>query len=477
MAASLKQQTLAGIIWNSIERFSVQGIQFVILVLMARILTPDDYGIVGMLAIFTAIAQSLVDSGFSNALIQKIDRTETDYATVFYFNIAVGFFLYFALYASAPAIARFYEMPLLIKVARVLGLTFFFNSLAVVPRAILMIRLDFKTQAKASIASTVVSGTAGVWAAYSAWGVWAIVLYMVLNVFLNTSLLWLLLGWRPKRVFSGASFRRLFSFGSKLMVSGLVDTVYKNIYTLVIGKKFSATELGYFTRADQFAQFPAASLTGIVLRVTFPVLSELQNEDERLKFIYRKFLRLSAFVVFPLMIGVAVLARPLIVTMLNPMWLPAAILFQILCFSYMWYPVHAINLNLLQIKGYSNLFLRLELIKKAIGVLILCVTIPLGVKAMCLGSVVSALLGLVINTYYTGRLISVGLFKQLHDLLPTLCYTAVMGLVVWGVTQCVATDLMKLVTGTLCGMITYTMTAFFTGSADLKELWTLIRQK
>ena len=474
---SLKQQTVRGTIWSGVERFSVQGIQFLILVVMARILTPTDYGMVGMLAIFLAISQSLVDSGFSSALIRKTDRTQTDYSTVFYFNIAVGILLYLAMFAAAPAIAWFYRQPQLTEVTRVVALTLFLNSLAVVPRAILCVRIDFRTQAKASILATVVSGTAGIAAAYAGWGVWAIVLYNVSNVGLNTALLWLFVRWRPLRVFSGASFRQLFAFGSKLMVSGLIDTVYKNIYTLVIGKRFAAAELGYYTRADQFAQFPSANLTGIMQRVTFPVLSTIQQEDDRLRTIYRKFLRLSAFVVFPLMIGLSVLAEPVVAVLLNDSWLPAAGLLSILCLSCMWYPIHAINLNLLQVKGRSDLFLRLEIIKKAIGICILCVTIPLGVKAMCWGPVVSSYVGLFINTYYTGKLIGMGFLRQMRDLLPTLGQVAVMGAAVCGIARCFDSDAAKLFAGTLGGAFVYGLTAFLTGSDDLKELWLLFRRK
>ncbi len=477
MPLSLKQQTLRGTVWSGVERFSVQGIQFLILILMARILTPADYGMVGMLAIFLAVSQSLVDSGFTCALIQKLDRSETDYATVFYFNIAVGAVLYFALFFAAPSIARFYDLPQLTAVTRVVSLTLFLNSLTVVPRAILSVRIDFRTQAKASILASVASGAAGVGTAYAGWGVWAIVLYNVSNVGINAALLWLFVRWRPRRVFSGASFRQLFGFGSKLMVSGLIDTVYKNIYTIVIGKRFAAAELGFYTRADQFAQFPSSNLTGILQRVTFPVLSTIQHEDDRLRLFYRKFLRLSAFVVFPMMIGLALLAGPVIAVLLNETWMPASELLAILCLCCMWYPIHAINLNLLQVKGRSDLFLRLEIIKKAVGVCILCITIPLGVKAMCWGSVVSSLLGLGINTHYTGKLIGVGFLKQMRDLLPTLGYVAVMGCAVYGIAQCADSNPAKLCLGTLGGAAVYGLAAYLTGSDDLKELWLLIRRK
>ena len=272
--SSLKQKTLSGVLWSCVERFSVQGIQFVIMVIMARILLPSDYGMIGMLAIFIAIAQTLIDSGFSNALIQKKDRSEIDYSTVFYFNIAVGIVLYFILFFSSPLIARFYNTPELTGLTRVLALNLFINSLAVVQRAILSIKIDFKTQAKASFSAAIISGIVGIVMAYTGFGVWSLAVQTVLNAFVNTVLLWIFSKWIPLKVFSFESFKKLFTFGSKLLASGLLDTIYRNIYTIVIGKKFASTDLGYFTRADQFAQFPSSNLTGIIQRVTFPVLSE-----------------------------------------------------------------------------------------------------------------------------------------------------------------------------------------------------------
>ena len=252
--SSLKQKTISGVLWSCVERFSVQGIQFVIMVI---ILLPSDYGMIGMLAIFIAIAQTLIDSGFSNALIQKKDRSEIDYSTVFYFNIVVGIILYFILFFSSPLIARFYNTPELTGLTRVLALNLFINSLAVVQRAILSIKIDFKTQAKASFSAAIISGIVGIVMAYTGFGVWSLAVQTVLNAFVNTVLLWIFSKWIPLKVFSFESFKKLFAFGSKLLASGLLDTIYRNIYTIVIGKKFASTDLGYFPRADQFAQFPS----------------------------------------------------------------------------------------------------------------------------------------------------------------------------------------------------------------------------
>ena len=426
MSESLKVRTAKGIIWSSIERLSVQFIQLVIQILIARILTPNDFGIIGMLAIFLAVAQSFIDSGFSNALIRKIDRTEVDNSTVFYFNVVIGVVFYIILYYSAPYIAQFYNTPILTLVMRIVSLGVFFNSLSIVQRALLTAKVDFKIQAKASLIAVVISGTIGLYLAYSGYGVWALVWQVVVNYAINTLALWVLTKWKPIWAFSWTSFREMFGFGSKLLLSGLLDTVFRNIYTIVIGKVYTSAELGYFTKANQFAQFPSSNLTGIIQRVTYPLLCEFQSDDERLRYAYRKYLRMSAFIIFPLMLGLVAVAHPLIVVLLTEKWEKAAVLLQILCVAMMWYPIHAINLNLLQVKGRSDLFLRLEIIKKTILVIILCITIPLGVDWMCAGQIFSSLIALTINTFYTGKLIDLCFFKQMKDMIPAILYSSSM---------------------------------------------------
>ena len=477
MEDSLKNKTVKGIVWSSVERFSVQGIQFLVMIVMARLLTPKDYGLVGMVAIFIAVAQSLVDSGFSQALIRKQNRTETDNSTVFYFNIVVGILLYLVLFAIAPWVADFYNSPELTALMRVICLSVVFNSFVVVQRALLTVNIDFKTQARASLTAAVVSGVIGIGMAYSGFSYWSIVAQQLVNLGLNTLLLWIFTRWRPRWIYSWGSFRELFTFGSKLMVSGLLDVVYRNMYLLVIGKVFTASSLGYYTRANQFAEFPSSNLTGIMQRVTYPVLCQIQDDDERLAQIYRRFLRLSAFLIFPLLVGLSAVAEPFVLLLLKEQWLFAATLLQIICFAMMWYPIHAINLNLLQVKGRSGLFLRLEIIKKAIAVLILCVTIPMGLIAMCVGQILSSLIALIINTNYTGKLIQVGFLRQMRDLLPTLLLSLSMWGVVYGITSCLSGIILQLIVGIVAGMVYYIALSALFHFPELKELYSIIRRK
>lgn len=416
MPNSLKHDTVKGLFWSSIERFSVQGVSFVVMLVIARILSPADYGLVGMLSIFMAIAQCLIDSGFSNALIRKLDRTELDYNTVFYFNIIISIGLYFVLFGIAPLVADFYKEPILTKLMRVLCITIVINSLSSVQRTDYTARLDFKTQARASFTAAVVSGVVGILLALNGFGVWTIVWQQISSSITDSALLWVFAKWHPKLQFSWTSFQEMFSYGSKLMASGLLDTAYNNIYPIVIGKIFSASTLGFYTRAQHFAQLPSSNLTGIIQRVTFPVLSKLQNDDDRLRHDYRKLLKMSAFIIFPMMCLLAAVAKPLVVILIGQKWEFSSVLLIPISLQLMWYPIHAINLNLLQVKGRSELFLRLEIIKKILGVTVLCLSIPFGIIFMCYSAIANSILCLIINTYYTGKLINVGFIRQMRDL-------------------------------------------------------------
>lgn len=477
MAESLKDKTLKGAFWSSIERFSAQGVGFLVMVVMARILTPEDYGLVGELMVFIAVSQALVDSGFSQALIRKQDRSEIDNSTVFYFNIAIGLALYLLLYICAPLIARFYDEPILTPMTRLISLSVLINSLVVVQRALLTVNIDFKTQAKSSFIAAVLGGIGGIWLAYHGSGVWAIVWYQLLNLSFNAALLWYFSKWRPRLLYSWKSFRELFGFGSKLAAASVLNSVYNNIYLMAIGKIFKASDLGYYTRAHQFSDFPSSNLTGVLQRVIYPVLCSITDDKERLKQAYLRFLRLSAFVIFPLMMGLAAVSHPLIVLVLEEKWAFSAVLLQILCFSMMWYPIHAINLNLLQAEGRSDLFLKLEVWKKLLGVTMLCITIPFGLIAMCWGLVANSIIALIINTHYTGKLIGLGMLAQLKDILPALFYSLSMGLVVWLFVQIFPGNPAKLAGGVIVGILYYLFMSKITGSRDLRELLSLIKNR
>lgn len=474
---SLKQKTTKGLFWSSVERFSNQGVQFFFSIILARLLSPSDYGIVAMVVIFFAIAQTFVDSGFSNAIVRKKDRTESDLSTCFYFNILVGFVFYILLFLCSPFIAEFYGQPILSPIVKISGLNVLINSLCIVQQAQFTIRIDFKTQAKVTLTSTVISGILGILLAYLGYGVWALVWQGVTGSFVRMILFWILSKWRPRESFSKDSFHYLFGYGSKLLASGLLDTTYNNIYPIVIGKFYSPAQLGNFSRAQGWASLPSSNITGILQRVTFPVLTEMQDDNERLATNYRKLLRLSAFVVFPLMMLLAAIASPLVRVVITSKWDACVPYLQIICFAKMWYPIHAINLNLLQVKGRSDLFLRLEIIKKVVGLSVMCVTIPLGVTAMCFGMVFTSINALFINTYYTGKLINVGYFTQMRDLLPIVFISLLMGACAYASTWLFSTEWIKLFVAVVIGGIIYLVLSKFFAKDEYIEVMNVIKRK
>lgn len=477
MAESLRQKTTNGLLWSSVERFSNQGVQFLFSIILARLLSPSDYGIVAMVVIFFAIAQTFVDSGFSSAIVRKKDRTESDLSTCFYFNILVGLGFYILLFLCSPFIADFYDQPILSPIVKISGLSVFINSLCIVQQAQFTIRIDFRTQAKVTLTSTVISGILGILLAYLGYGVWALVWQGVTGSFVRMILFWILSKWRPRESFSKDSFHYLFGFGSKMLASGLLDTTYNNIYPIVIGKFYSPAQLGNFSRAQGWASLPSSNITGVLQRVTFPVLTEMQDNDERLATNYRKLLRMSAFVVFPLMMLMAAVASPLVRVVITSKWDACVPYLQIICFSMMWYPIHAINLNLLQVKGRSDLFLRLEIIKKVVGVCVMCVTIPLGVKAMCYGMILTSVNALLINTYYTGKLINVGFIVQMKDLTPILITSIVSGIISYYCLPFFNSELIKIIISTIIYMGVYFLGSSIFSKKELSEVLQIIRRK
>lgn len=476
MSSELKRKTATGLFWSSIDKFSNQGITFVFSIILARILVPKDYGVIAMLMVFTAVADLFVSSGFSSALIRKPELKEKDLSTAFYFNIFVGLFCYFILFLISPLVADFYKEPILSPLLKVVGLAVFFNSLSVVQRTQLTKKVDFKTQAKISLECTVLSGIIGIILAYKGFGVWALAVQNVLSSLINTLLLWIFSKWRPKTGFYKDSFLYLFGYGSKLLASGLLDTIYNNIYPIVIGKFFSPTQLGFFSRAQSFAALPSSNITSVLQRVTFPVLSLIQDDDKELKDKYRRLLCCSAFIIFPLMIGLAVLASPLVRLVLTSKWDGCVLYLQIISFAMMWYPIHAINLNLLQVKGRTDLFLRLEIIKKIIGVGIMCITIPFGITVMCIGMVVFSLIAVVVNTYYTGKIIHVGFFVQMGDLFPVLLNSLVMGGLVYFSVMFLESSIVKLLVGLVVGVAYYYISSFFLKFKELDDFMSIIKR-
>jgi len=478
MSNDLKSATTHGLFWSFLERIGQQGIQFVIAIILARLLLPEQFGLIAMLTIFMAVAQSFVDSGFGSALIQKQDASHLDECSIFYFNILVGVLVAGVLSVSAPWIAAFYQIPLLTPLARVLSLNLIINAFGIVHTTLLIKRIDFKAQMKVSMTATVLSGSIGVTMAYQGYGVLSLVAQSLGSNLFRTALLWFFLPWRPSWRFSWASLRSMFSFGSKILFSGMLDTIYNNLYLVVIGKMFSAADLGYYSRAHQTQQLPVENLFSTVGRVTFPVFSSMQDDKSRLKRGTRKALSTLAMVNFPMMIGLAVVAKPLVLVLLTDKWLPCVPYLQLLCVVGMLYPLHAINLNVLMAQGRSDLFFRLELYKKMIISVAIFITWRWGIIAMIYGQIFTSVIAYYMNSYYTGKLLSYPIAEQLKDFFPILGLASLMGVGMYIVGYIpLKSNIVLLFSQVSMGLILYILLCNFTKTASFLEMKFMAQEK
>lgn len=433
MSETLKNKTLKGVSWSLIDNIAGSGTAFLVGLVLARLLSPKEFGVIGMITIFIAISNTLIDSGFSNALIRKTDSNNIDYNTVFLFNLVISIVLYIFLFFSAPVISRFYKEPQLIAITQTIGLILIFNALGIIQRTLLIKEVNFKTQAKISLIASLTSGCIGIGMALSGFGVWSLVGQQLSKQLVNSILLWVFNKWRPSMEFSKKSFNEMFGFGSKLMISGIIDTTYQNIYYLIIGKFYSADQLGQYSRAEQFKNIFSQNLTFAIQRVSFPILSSIKNEEDRLLFAYRKIIKSTMVIAFALMLSMAAVAKPMILLLIGDKWLPSVVFLQIMCFDAMLFPLHAINLNILQVKGRSDIFLKLEILKKIITIVPILVGIFYGIKFLLLGSVLTSFVSFFINSHYSGRLIHYSTWMQIKDIFPTFTISLCVAITMFAV--------------------------------------------
>ncbi|MEN6321061.1 MAG: lipopolysaccharide biosynthesis protein [Syntrophaceae bacterium] len=431
MADSLKSKTISALSWSFLESIGLQGVRFFIGIVLARLLFPEQFGLIAMLMIFMAVSQSFLDSGFRAALIQKRTITQLDTCSIFYFNIVVGIAAAGLLCLVAPWIADFYIQPTLTPLTRVLSLVIVINSFGLIQDAIITKHLNFKILTKITLISGTLSGIIGVAMAIFGFGVWSLVGQQVSSAFFRTISLWFFSPWRPAMIFSFNPLREMFGFGSRLLFSDLLNRIFDNIYLLVIGKLFSAADLGFFTRAKTLQEFPSDTLAAMVGRVTFPVFSTIQNDPARLKRGLKQALTTLVLVNFPMMIGLAIISRPLVMVLLTEKWAPCIPYIQLFCVVGLLHPLHVINLNVLTALGRSDLFLRLEIIKKALIVVTIAVTWRWGVSAMICGIIAISFMSYYLNSYYNGVLLGYSLLEQLSDLYSYLITAVLMGMVVY----------------------------------------------
>ena len=419
--------------WSALENVTRMGVTFVVSIILARVLSPEQYGLIGILTIFIAIFNAIVDSGFTNALIRKQDTTDTDYSTVFYTNLVLSVALAAVLFFCAKPISVFFERPELVLLTQVMSSVVIINALSIVQRVRATKAIDFKTQTKITFISSIGSGVIGIAMAYMGYGVWALVSQQISNQLLTTFFFWFYNKWTPKLIFSWASFKEMWAFGSKLLASGLIDTVWKEVYQVVIGKCYSPATLGLYTRAKQFADLCSSNLTSVVQRVSYPVLSSIQDDRVRLKGAYQRIIKTTMLPTFVLMLGIAACADSMIYVLIGEQWLECVSMLQIICIYGMLYPLHALILNMLQVQGRSDLFLKLEIIKKIIGVGPLLLGVFVNIYWMLAGTLISSLISYYLNAYYSGPFLNYSIKEQVKDILPSFGVAVAMAVPVYSI--------------------------------------------
>lgn len=477
MSDNLRDKTVQGVAWSFVERFSVQGVTFLLELIIARIIGPESYGLIAMLAIFMAVSQVFIDGGFSNALIQRKNRDESDFSTVFYINLGISLLVYALLFVFAPAISKFFQQPLLCDITRVYSINLVINSLVAVNKTKLTIAVDFKTQSKISFFSALLSGLVGLSMALAGWGVWALVWQAIAAAVFNALLSYYYVRWIPSKSFSIESFHRLFNFGSKLLVATLISSLYARIYDVVIGKKFSSSNLGLYSRADKFNQFASSNISGILSRVSFPILSQIQDDDARLLSVYKQYVQMSALVMFPLILGMGGVAAPLIQALLGNEWMGCVPMLQVLTLAYIWDCVIMVNLNLIYVKGHSDYVLRLEIIKKTIAFGILLITMNFGLLAICWGRVIYSLIAFYLNTYYTKRLLNYGFLTQLREISPFILMSLLIAAEGYFLGGTISSPWVALLTAMVACAITYIAMCKVFNVATYNLLFNIIKDK
>ncbi len=474
--SSLKKKTRSAVYWEVFNKFSNQGLAFIFSIILARILSPSDYGIVALPLIFFALAQCFIDCGFSAALIRKPQVTESDLSTAFYFNLIVGFICYLSLFCFSPFIADFYNTPILCNILKVSALSMVFTPLQSVHYAILSRNLNYKTPALISLVNCIISGVFGIILAYSGFGVWALVFQSLVGSVVNVVMLWSLSKWRPSLVWSKESFSYLFGFGGKMLASGLIDVIHDNLCSVAIGKFYSVRDLGLYNRSQGYAQLPSKQIMGVMDGISFPVLSKLQGDETQLSEAFIRLLKLVFFIICPVMLCLSALAYPLVVFMITDKWAECVPLLQVLCFAIILWPIHTLNFTLLKVIGRSDLLLKLNVGIKILGFIIMAFTIPNGILAIGYGGIVHAILVSLWITYYMGHVSSLTMMSQIRAILPCLALSGSMYVFILVVTSFVDSMLMKLLLGTFLGFVYYMLMAYLFKFPQLKDLKFMLRK-
>lgn len=474
---SNRKKVISGLFWRFAERSGAQTIQFVVQIILARLLTPSDYGLIGLITVFISISLVFAQSGLGQALVQRKNADNADFSTVFYFSLVFSIVIYFVLFLCAPLIADFYVEEQLTRIIRILGITVVIGAVNSVQQAYVQKTMQFKRFFWSTLTGTIISAVVGIAMAYGGFGVWALVGQQISNQAVNTVVLWFTVKWRPERLFSVMKAKQLFSFGWKLLCSSLIDTIYNNLYSLIIGKFYSAEELGYYNRGKQFPMIIMQNINMVIDSVMFPVFTEVQDVKDRLKAMVRRSIVTSTFFIFPVMAGLAAIAEPLTRILLTDKWLSAVPFIQFCCFIYAFWPIHTANLQAVKAVGRSDIFLKLEIIKKFIGVIILIITIPFGLYAMMAGQCISTLLSSFINASPNKKLFGYSYREQLADIFPAFVLSLFMCGIVWSVTLFKLNVWLTMIIQIVIGIAVYAAGAKLFKLESLEYLMNIVKER
>lgn len=456
----MSNRVVSNFIWKFLERWGAQGVTFIVSIVLARILNPEVYGILAIVTVFTTLLQVFIDSGLGTALIQKEDADDLDFSTVFWFNVIACFLLYILIFLCAPFIAAFYKMPELVQMVRILGTTIIISGVKGIQQSYVAKNLMFKKFFFSTLGGTIGAAILGIILAYNGFGAWALIAQYLFNNLIDTIILWLTVKWRPKKIFSFKRFKVLFGYGWKLLVSSLIDTLYSNIRTLIIGKVYTSSELAYYEKGIQFPRVAVENINSSLNSVLLPVLAQKQRDIDAVKSASRRVIRTSSFLIWPMMMGLFAVADNFIVIILTEKWLPCVIFLRVLCFNQVLQPLQTTNLSVIKALGKSDLHLKLEIIKKTIAITLVICSSFVSVKAIAISSVIYAVIASIINSYPNKKLIQYGYFEQIRDVLPYAMLSMVMGLVVWIINFINMGNGVKLVVQIIVGIIFYIVGAY-----------------
>jgi len=478
---SLKKIALSGVFWSALQQFGTQIITFAVSVVLARLLSPAEFGLIGMISVFMSLGIVLMEGGLGQSLIRTSNPTNDDYTTVFYFNLVGSIIIYVIIFFCSPYIADFYKQDLLKDVIRCYCLIFIINAFSSIQYTRLSKQMEFKKELTIAIPSIIISSIVGITMAYLSYGVWSLVFSALTQSLLASIQLWIRSDWKPSWNFDVKKFNEHFHYGYKLTISGLLDTIIVNIYPILIGKFFAPAQVGFYNRADSLRQLPVNNISAVLNKVTFPLFAQVKDDDVRLKEIYKRIMQMVIFFVSPILLILAALGDPLFRFLFTEKWLPAVPYFKILCWIGILYPIHAYNLNILKVKGRSDLFLKLEIIKTVILLFVIAIAIQYGIVFLLYGGLLVSVIHFYINTYYTGKFLNYSSFDQTKDLLPTILLAFCTGRVVYLFDvlckDFLMYDIVRLFLGGATGIIFYLVCAYILKMSSINELIKIIKKQ